>query len=496
MINRLSLRLRISLIFAALAAGSVAALVAGLYYGFHKQDHAGSPDALIIGGIVAGLAIVGLIVWVWILFDDHIAKPIERMAGNLRIRAHTHVATALDPVPARYLGDLAPAAHEIARALHDTRQSLAGFTVRETTDLIREKTLLETLLADIPVGVLMCSGSHQLAFYSARAASLICGLSADTTPGLGRSLFDYLHPVPIQAAYSQLQSMNDPDATRDFLCTTQLAGTALLTRMRLLPSPRKEAMSGYMLTLHEVGSPSQACVPSSIPQAPVYDFELLFKTHNADLPSTRVVDLTYVVFDTETTGLRPDQGDEIVQIAAVRIVNGRRIQEEEFNTLVNPGRAIPRSSSIVHGITDCMVASAPTMDQVGRKFHQFVKGAVLVAHNAPFDIAFLRRHERGIGHRFDNPVLDTVLLSALVYGQSENHSLDALCHRLGISITEEARHTAIGDATATAEVFLKLISALEARGLETYGDVRAAVRRQRRLLKDFNNSRYTDPERR
>jgi DNA polymerase-3 subunit epsilon len=182
----------------------------------------------------------------------------------------------------------------------------------------------------------------------------------------------------------------------------------------------------------------------------------------------------------------PAQGDEIVQIAAVRIVNGRRVEGEVFDTLVNPRRPIPLSSTEVHGITDAMVQDAPGVADVVARFHKFAEGAVLIAHNAPFDMEFLRRQEAAIDLRFDNPVLDTVLLSAVIYGQHEVHSLDALTHRLGITIPEEARHTAIGDTVATADAFLKLMPMLQGRGLGTFGQVLAEVRRHGRLLKDLN----------
>src|SRR5690606_2091540 len=125
-------------------------------------------------------------------------------------------------------------------------------------------------------------------------------------------------------------------------------------------------------------------------------------------------------------GLLPAEGDEIVQIAALRIVNGRRVAGEVFETLVDPGRAIPALSTRVHGITQQMVAGAPVIARAGRALHDFARGAVLIAHNAPFDMAFLRRHEAAIGARFDHPVLDTVLLSAVLFGRQEDHSLDAL----------------------------------------------------------------------
>ncbi|MEZ5796850.1 MAG: 3'-5' exonuclease [Paracoccaceae bacterium] len=226
--------------------------------------------------------------------------------------------------------------------------------------------------------------------------------------------------------------------------------------------------------------------PKPVQRKVVYDFDLLSRARTDRVADTPLADLTYVVFDTETTGLLPQQGDEIVQIAAVRIVNGRRLDGEVFDTLVNPRRPIPLSSTEVHGITEAMVAEAPVIEDVAARFHKFAEGAVLIAHNAPFDMEFLRRLEPKLGIAFDNPVLDTVLLSAVVYGQSEVHSLDALTHRLGISIPEEARHTAIGDTVATADAFLKLVPMLQGRGLATFGDVLGEVRKHGRLLKDLN----------
>jgi len=222
------------------------------------------------------------------------------------------------------------------------------------------------------------------------------------------------------------------------------------------------------------------------PRGAVYDFDLMARNLDAKLAEIPLRDLTYVVFDTETTGLLPSSGDEIVQIAALRVVGGRVIQQERLETLVNPGRPIPASATEVHHITDAMVADAPTIGPVGRRFHDFARESVLVAHNAPFDLAFLRRHEPDIGARFDNPVLDTVLLSAAVFGQSETHTLDALSERLSIVIPEDQRHTAMGDTIATAAAFEKMIPMLEAQGLDTFGKVIGAVRKHSRLLKDLN----------
>ncbi len=196
--------------------------------------------------------------------------------------------------------------------------------------------------------------------------------------------------------------------------------------------------------------------------------------------------LTYVVFDTETTGLLPSQGDEICQIAALRVVNGKVRNTETLDALVNPGRPIPASATEVHHITNAMVKDAPPIEVVGRQLHSFARGAVLVAHNAPFDLEFLRRHEAGIGATFNNPVLDTVLLSAIVFGQSQEHTLDAISARLGVKIPPEARHTAMGDTVATAQVFIKMLRMAEERGIVTFGDALTEMRKHKRLLQDAN----------
>ena len=210
-----------------------------------------------------------------------------------------------------------------------------------------------------------------------------------------------------------------------------------------------------------------------------YDFALA--TRGA--ASSRLADLTCVVFDTETTGLT--DRDRIVQIAGLRLARGR-LTGERFETLVNPCCPIPPASTAIHHITDAMVADAPDLTAALTAFRHFCDDSVLIAHNAPFDMGFLRRAEAQTGTRFDNRVLDTVLLSAMVWGQSEVHTLDALTERLGIAIPPEARHTAMGDTIATAQAYLALIPALEAKGITRFEEVVAKARDHRALIADAN----------
>ncbi len=196
-----------------------------------------------------------------------------------------------------------------------------------------------------------------------------------------------------------------------------------------------------------------------------YDFDLFkFEDKSIDL-DRKLSDLTYTVFDTETTGLEPSNGDEIIQVGAARIVNGRLLRQETFDQLVDPEIPLKPEGIPIHGITEDMVRGQPNIDLVLPAFHEFCEDTVLIAHNAAFDMRFLQLKEERTGIRFTQPVLDTLLLSAVVHPNQESHKLDVILERLGITIG--TRHNALEDALATGEVFLKLAKLLEDQGIVT-----------------------------
>ena len=208
-----------------------------------------------------------------------------------------------------------------------------------------------------------------------------------------------------------------------------------------------------------------------------YDFDLFQRLDNDDseLQDRPLLELTYTVFDTETTGLNPSGGDTIIQIGAARIVNGKLLRQESFEQLVDPGRTIPAETIPIHGIRQDMVDGQPRIEAVLPVFHAFAQDTVLVAHNAAFDMRFLQLQEKATGVAFRQPVLDTLLLSAVVHPQQESHRLEAIAERLNVTV--HGRHTALGDALVTAEIWLRLIPLLAQQDIHTLRQAREAAQK-------------------
>jgi DNA polymerase-3 subunit epsilon len=243
------------------------------------------------------------------------------------------------------------------------------------------------------------------------------------------------------------------------------------------PAGGRTARFRFLLPLGD----AVAAVPSRVAAAPIesrpeyYDFDLFRESGAARaLQERALAELAYTAFDTETTGLEPSAGDEIISIGAVRIVNGRLLKGEVFEQLVNPRRALSRDSAAIHGIGAEALAGQPPIEQVLPLFQRFCEDSVLVAHNAAFDLRFLQLKEASSGVRFTQPVLDTLLLSAAVHPSHADHRLESIAERLGVRVI--GRHTALGDALLTGEIFLKLLPLLAGRGISTLGEALDASR--------------------
>jgi DNA polymerase-3 subunit epsilon len=190
------------------------------------------------------------------------------------------------------------------------------------------------------------------------------------------------------------------------------------------------------------------------------------------LLASPLAETTFVVVDLETTGGAPGASG-ITEIGAVRVKGGRL--HDTFSTLVNPGHRIPPFVSALTGITDEMVAGAPPIGEALPRFLDFVGTAVLVAHNAAFDVGHLdaarRAHD---GRAIDLPAVCTLRLARRLMPELDRKGLDSVAGALGIGVVD--RHRGLGDARITAEVLCMFLERLAARGLTRLGDVLAFQR--------------------
>lgn len=190
--------------------------------------------------------------------------------------------------------------------------------------------------------------------------------------------------------------------------------------------------------------------------------KVLFGVEGYLQPDTAFLSMeqTYVVFDLETTGLKAEQ-EHIIEIGAVKLLGGKVIGR--FSTFVNAGVTIPPFIVGLTGITDDMVTNAPLAREALQDFAEFCEGSVLVAHNAQFDIGFIRVHGQRYGISFQQPYADTLMLSRYLLFGIKNHKLQTVCEALGVELMNH--HRAVDDAAATAELFLEFLSRIRAMGL-------------------------------
>lgn len=212
--------------------------------------------------------------------------------------------------------------------------------------------------------------------------------------------------------------------------------------------------------MERVGAPRETAPP----RPEFHDFGI------ADLPppdealaSRALRSLEIVSFDTETTGLELRRGDTVISLGACRVVNARLLASGVFDQKVDPQRPIPPASTKIHGLTDADVVGAPPLNIVLTRFRDYVGDAVLLAHNAAFDL--LAISHKGVA--FDIAIIDTLLISRALDEALDGHDLDSLALRYDLAFPPGTRHTALGDARVTAELWLALLPRLEARGVDT-----------------------------
>ncbi|CAA9425023.1 MAG: DNA polymerase III epsilon subunit-related protein MSMEG4261 [uncultured Rubrobacteraceae bacterium] len=211
---------------------------------------------------------------------------------------------------------------------------------------------------------------------------------------------------------------------------------------------------------------ARARVEDLISDDPRFLWDEAGSLRTANAASLPLDDAPFVVFDVETTGSSAKEG-AITEIGALKVLRGRVV--DEFATLVNPGRPIQPFVVRLTGITDRMVADAPSAAEVMPRFEEFVEGCVLVGHNVHFDCSFVAAARETSGlPPLPNPVLDTLKLARSLVPGLKRYRLSSLVSHFGVRAAPN--HRALADAAATAEVFLKLLGFLRSAGVRSVGE--------------------------
>ena len=510
-------------LFCALALGAFVAvgqalLMSMLSEGEQATWHALTSDRWPVL-LLPGVALVGAAAAVAATLHRRLVAAPAQLAEQARVLLTTPggrtVGSASWPADLRALAQTLEA---LAAQREQLRADVAQEVARASRAMEQERNRLAALMSELTQGVVVCNLDGRILLYNTRARLQFRLLQAASPSlggadliGLGRSIYATLDRERLTQALQRLQVRLQRGAehpTADFvspapgghLLRVQMAPVraveeaADVSPSTRLPGPAAPPLTGFVLMLQTqpvAATDAQALDAEDTPEdhgphagevidptdsRPVfYDFDLFAHRDTGQALEDRpLAALSFTIFDTETTGLDPAGGDEILQIGAVRMVNGKLLRGERFDQLVDPRRSIPSASIPIHGITPERVRGQPPIEQVLPAFHRYAHDTVLVAHNAAFDMRFLQLKESATGLRFDQPVLDTLLLSAVLHPQQESHRLEAIAKRLGVRVV--GRHTALGDALVTAEVFQKLVPLLADRGIHTLGQALAASR--------------------
>ena len=167
--------------------------------------------------------------------------------------------------------------------------------------------------------------------------------------------------------------------------------------------------------------------------------------------------MRYVVLDTETTGLDPDDGHKIIEIGCIEILN-RSVTNNTFHKYINPNREIDIEASKIHGLTYNKLKDKPLFEEIYQEFSDYISDSPIIIHNAPFDIGFLKKEYLDLSKTvnfFDNEIIDSLKMARKISPGKKN-TLDALCERYAIDNSDRTLHGALLDAKLLAFVYLKM----------------------------------------
>lgn len=475
--KRLERKLTLAVLALFVPPTAGAGLILLLLYRNGILDDPGNLLAAVILGLAAMMTYLALVAHG---LGHSLVKTVEELRHGAELIATVNPEHRLRVRTGDELEVLGEEINRLADHLRVARGGLDEEVAQATRALRAEGERLSSIIDRVSEAVIVANAEGRITLANRAARDLL----QDGGPLLGRALFDF---VDRELIASRLAGAGSPaGADRITIQTPRGAAVRALVSAIFDDGP---ARAGFLLTLRpaDEGSAASTGASPAVPgpaRSELFDFSLFEEMERHVGPADRahrLDEITFVVFDTETTGLEPGAGDRVVSLAGVRVRGGRLRRHEAFDSLVNPGRSVPPESVAIHGITDEMLIGAPSIETVLPAFLRFAGEAVLVGHEASFDLRFLEPELRRLGlpSLTARPILDTRLLSRSLHGPAEAHTIEAIAARLGVTVT--GRHSALGDALTTAEILVRLVALLGNRGVRTLGEALEAVRGARRV---------------
>ncbi len=403
----------------------------------------GVPMAVSLILLIAG---AGVLVAGYILLDRHF-DDLERLRGALLVAAGRETPLAPDWPPLGEAGGEALALGRAAARAIGAHRALGGRTDEK----------LAAIVGAAAEGLLVMTGNGQVSLVNA-AAKKVFGAGA---VAVGTSVYAALERDGMAALEQRVREAGEAVAVD----LPHVDGRSIEAIMA--PLGEHGDHGGYVISL-----PHRAAgwINEVEHDLTLHDRPPAVTLEPGAVDGWPLEDLPVVVLDSETTGL--DVGvARIVSLGAVRGHGWRIYPHANLDCLVNPGVPIPGQSTAIHGITDAVVASAPGFAEVWPLLRDMAAGVVVVGHSIGFDLAILGRECERCGIPWtEPPALDTSLLFSALWPKETDLNMERLAERFGVEI--EGRHTALGDALVTAEIWLALIPHLFERGVHSYGDAR------------------------
>jgi DNA polymerase-3 subunit epsilon len=380
----------------------------------------------------------------WLCLSAILILSMARIHARLeKLRGHIALAASDTPLP--------PVAVEAPDSIDRLQLAVADLIGRRRIAQAELDRRLEQILGALPDPVLVVTPEGLISLVNAAGRALFDGPASDGGAAMvGTSVYDLLTSTALEKAMGE----------------SRRRGIAIDCT---LETPAGATLSASVSAFPDAGG---AVIRFAAGQGILGGVEHDLALHDR-LPAIRVTaelllaELPALALDTETTGLNPVH-DRIVSLGAVRLQGAKLLRNQVLDLLINPGRQIPAVSTAVHGISDLMVLPAPAYAEVAPKIMAVLKGVAMIGHHTVFDLAVLRRASVSVGIDWqDPPWLDTALLYSALHPEARIFDLDAVAKDLGVAI--HGRHTALGDALATASIYLKLLPQLEDRGIATLG---------------------------